>query len=323
MQKLLVRNTLDAMHIERNISANLQKHLSGEKDTLAVRRDMQEVGATPHLWLRPIPGTNNFIKPKAPYVFTPIENTDFINRVSSTRVPTGFSSTLTKHVGEKRLAGLKSHDHHVLLQHILPAAIRHSLLPGPRETIIRLGRCFQRICARVIDPNEMPALKTYVAETLCLMELWFPPGFFDITTHLVIHLIEEVQLCGPVHARWCYAVERYLGVLTTYVRDKSKPEASMATGYTIDESLGFCTEYFALYPHTRRRVWDWEEEQKNEGEVTLGKATLVRLTEHEVNQVHEYIITHSVVTAELYRYVTCHPFFLGIFVLCKTLRCGR
>jgi hypothetical protein len=130
MQKLLVRNTLDAMHIERNISANLQKHLSGEKDTLAVRRDMQEVGATPHLWLRPIPGTNNFIKPKAPYVFTPIENTDFINRVSSTRVPTGFSSTLTKHVGEKRLAGLKSHDHHVLLQHILPAAIRHSLLPG-------------------------------------------------------------------------------------------------------------------------------------------------------------------------------------------------
>jgi hypothetical protein len=169
----------------------------------------------------------------------------------------------------------------------------------------------------------MPALKTYVAETLCLMELWFPHGFFDITTHLVIHLIEEVQLCGPVHARWCYAVECYLGVLTKYVRDKSKPEASMATGYTIDESLGFCTEYFALYPHTRRRVWDWEEEQKNEGEVTLGKTTLVRLTEHEVNQVHEYIITHSVVTAELYRYVTCHPFFFCIFVPCKTLRCGR
>ena len=115
MQKLLVRNTLYAMHIEYNISANVQKHLSGEKDTLAVQHDMQEVGAIPHLWLRPILGTNNFIKPKAPYVFTPTENTDFINWVSSTRVPTGFSSTLIKHVGEKQLAGLKSHDHHVLL----------------------------------------------------------------------------------------------------------------------------------------------------------------------------------------------------------------
>jgi hypothetical protein len=53
-------------------------------------------------------------------------------------------------------------------------------------------------------------------------------------------------------------------------------------------------------------VWDWEEEQKNKGEVTLGKATLVRLTEQEINQVHEYVITHSVVTIELYRYVSCH-----------------
>ena len=88
----------------------------------------------------------------------------------------------------------------------------------------------------------------------------------------------------------------------------------MATGYSIDESLSFCTEYFALYPHTRRCVWDWEEEQKNKGEVALGKATLVRLTDHEVNQVHEYIITHSMVTIEVYRYVTRHPFVFGIFV---------
>jgi hypothetical protein len=30
----------------------------------------------------------------------------------------------------------------------------------------------------------------------------------------------------------------------------------MASGYFIDESLGFFTKYFALYPHTRCRVWD-------------------------------------------------------------------
>jgi hypothetical protein len=289
------------MYIERNLSANVLKHLNGENDTIAVRRDMEDVGTTPHLWLRNIPDSTKFIKPKAPYVFTTIENADFITRVASTRTPTGFSATLSIHVGGNRLVGLKSHDHHVLLQYILPAAVRHSLLPGPRETIVRLGNLFQRICARVIDPTQSKALLTYAAETLCLLEVWFPPGFFDIMTYLVIHLVEEVDICGPVHSRWCYSVERYLGVLTKYVRDKSKPEACMASGYSVDESLGFCTEYFAIYPHTRRRVWDWEEEQKIEGEVPLGKGTLKRLSDEDLQQIHEYVVEHHVYTAELFR----------------------
>lgn len=111
----MVRHTLDAMHIERNVSANILKHLSGEKDTLACRRDMEECGATPHLWLRRLPGCSNYLKPRAPYVFTNAEKDDFQKRVSSTQTPTGFSATLTKHVGEKSLGGLKSHDHHILV----------------------------------------------------------------------------------------------------------------------------------------------------------------------------------------------------------------
>jgi hypothetical protein len=61
-------------------------------------------------------------------------------------------------------------------------------------------------------------------------------------THLVIHLMEEVDICWPVHSRWCYLVERYLDVLTKYVQDKSKPEECMASGYSVDESLGLCTK---------------------------------------------------------------------------------
>jgi hypothetical protein len=123
------------MHIERNLSANILKHLNGEKDTVAMKRDMEAVGATPHLWLRNILGSSQFIKLKAPYVFTPIENADFITRVASIKTPTRFSATLLKHVKGNRLAGLKSQDHHILLEYILPATVRQSLLPGPRETL--------------------------------------------------------------------------------------------------------------------------------------------------------------------------------------------
>lgn len=56
------------------------------------------------------------------------------------------------------------------------------------------------------------------------------------------------------------------------------------------------TEYFALYPHTRRRVWDWEEEQRNEGELLIGKALVKVLNEKEIDQVYAYVITHLVHT---------------------------
>lgn len=237
--------------------------------------------------------------PRAPWVFSRQEKTDFIGLVSQTRVPTGYSSTLTKHVGESKLAGLKSHDHHCLLQQILPVAVRHSLGRGARVAIIRMGDLFHRICTKTVNPAEIQGLKTFAAETLCLFELSFPPGFFDVMTHLVIHLVNELAQCGPVHGRWCYGIERYLGVLTSYVQDRSKPEASMASGYVVDEALGFCTEYFSLYSHTRRRIWDPEQELRDSGEVLLGRGSHYTLTELEIAQIHDYVLRHSVHSAEL------------------------
>ncbi|KAG0563323.1 hypothetical protein KC19_8G021700 [Ceratodon purpureus] len=73
----------------------------------------------------------------------------------------------------------------------------------------------------------------------------------------------------------------------------------MATGYMVDESLGFCTEYFSLYRHTRRRVWDPEEEMRDAGELLLGKPKQKRLTTSEREHVHDYVIKHSVYTSEL------------------------
>lgn len=162
-----------------------------------------------------------------------------------------------------------------------------------------MGDLFHRICAKVINPNEMEDLKTFAAETLCLVELNFPPGFFDIMSHLVIHLVHELAVCGPVHGRWCYGIERYLGVLTSYVRDRSKPEAGMASGYVADEALGFCKEYFQLYSHSSRRIWDLDQELRDSGEVLLGPGSNYTLSELEISQIHDYVLRHSVHSAEL------------------------
>jgi hypothetical protein len=81
------------------------------------------------------------------------------------------------------------------------------------------------------------------AEALCLLEKAFPPTFMDIMSHLMIHLVEELYICGPVHCRWMYPIERYMKTLKDYVRTYTRLEASMAEGYVMSETLGYCTEY--------------------------------------------------------------------------------
>ncbi len=75
----------------------------------------------------------------------------------------------------------------------------------------------QQICTKVVVPNEIGLLKTYGLEALCMLEIWFPRGFFDLMTHLLVHIVDELEICGPVASRWCYPMECYLGVFKNYV----------------------------------------------------------------------------------------------------------
>ncbi|XP_076926567.1 uncharacterized protein LOC143589798 [Bidens hawaiensis] len=61
--------------------------------------------------------------------------------------------------------------------------------------------------------------------------------------HLCVHLPQEAILGGPVQSRWMYPIERYLGHLKRYVRNKAKPEGSIAEGYVVEEAINFCSHY--------------------------------------------------------------------------------
>lgn len=75
----------------------------------------------------------------------------------------------------------------------------------------------------------------------------------------------------------------------------------MASGYTADEALGFATEYFADFPHSRRRVWDSEEELRDSGELVMGAVKSVTLSREDTRDIHEYVARHSEYTTELLR----------------------
>jgi hypothetical protein len=129
-----------------------------------------------------------------------------------------------------------------------------------------------------------------------MLEMWWPPVFFDLMTHLIIHLVDELEICGPTVARWCYPIEQQLYVLKKYVRNKVKPEAYMVLSYMYNEAFGFCMEYFALYPHTRCCTWDANEKKANVGEVLVGSGKLKRLFSIEMECIHEHVITNAMAT---------------------------
>ena len=296
-----MRHVLDVMHIEKNVSEAVLKFLFGEKDTLECRRDMQELGLQRELWLRPRANRQRFFKPPAPYVLTDAEKKIFMDEVSGIRTPTGYGSALGKHFNKSRFIGLKSHDFHCLVQQLIPVAIRTLLQPLQRTALIRLGKSFNRICSRVVDKATIKALRLYVVETVCILEVCFPPAFFDIMTHLLIHLVDEMEMCGPVGGRWMYPCERYLGTLKSYVRSKSHPEASMANGYAADEALGFCTEYLNLATYTKRHVWESQEDQGMRGSVVEGRGRVMNLSGPVLARAHKYVVLHDGRTDDMRR----------------------
>jgi hypothetical protein len=69
-----------------------------------------------------------------------------------------------------------------------------------------------------------------------------------------------------------------------------------------DEALGFTTKYLALYPHTRRWIWDANKEEVDVGEVLSGNGALKMLSSMKMGTIHEHVITNFVAIKSLCKY---------------------
>ncbi|PKU60182.1 hypothetical protein MA16_Dca020979 [Dendrobium catenatum] len=81
--------------------------------------------------------------------------------------------------------------------------------------------------------------------------------------HLTIHLGSEARIGCPIYYRWMYPIERFLGKLKSYVRNRSRPEGSIAEGYIVEECLTFCSLYFSEHVKTRHNQLGRNELDEN------------------------------------------------------------
>jgi hypothetical protein len=94
----------------------------------------------------------------------------------------------------------------------------------------------------VIDHKELDDLKAYMIETMCMLEMCFPP-FFDMQQHLMIHLVDQILTLDPLYLHSMFPYEWYLAVLKSYVRNRAHPEGSIMEGYTTEEVVECCADY--------------------------------------------------------------------------------
>lgn len=205
----LLRHNLDFMHIEKNVCDNVMYTLLHEKDkskdNLNARKDLKEMGLRPDLW----PDDNGKYH-LALFSLTRGTKKLFLKTLKTITVPDGYSSNISRCIDEKlnKISGLKSHDCHIIMEQLLPLAIRNLLPDHVTSVLVEFCSFFRILCGKTLNLPELQLLQDRIVVTLCHLEMLFPPSFFTVMVHLTVHLIEEAKLGGPVHYRYMYPVER-------------------------------------------------------------------------------------------------------------------
>jgi hypothetical protein len=245
--KLKLRHNLDVMHIEKNICesliATILNILGKTKDTVKARLDLKDLGIRKELQFKE--NGDSCEMPNARYTLSKKKKAAFCDFLREVKFPDGFASNISRCINADgtKVQGLKTHDCHILLQRILPAAMRGFLDKDIYEALAELGKFFRELCSKTLNKDVLAEMKKEIPIILVKLEKIFPPAFFDVMIHLAVHLPDEALLRGPVQYGWMYPIERRLYTLKRYVRNRARPEGSIAEAYIADECLTFCSRY--------------------------------------------------------------------------------
>ena len=237
------------MHLEKNVFEStigvLLDIKTKTKDGLKSRLDLVNQDIRTEIHPTPAAQSGKVDLPGASYNLTTDEKREICQWLRGVKVPTGFCSNIKSLVSMKdlTLTSFNAHDCHVMLTVFLPIVIKAIEPEYVKMVITRLGYFFNFITQKVINEAELPALKQFIAETLCQLEMCFPPSFFDIMPHLMMHMVDQIQELGPVYLHEMWTYERFMSTLNRYVRNRAYPKGSMIEAYTTEEAINCCMKY--------------------------------------------------------------------------------
>jgi hypothetical protein len=261
-------HSLDVMHITKNVCESLLATIVNmpdrTKDGPKARHDLELLGIKKELYGPPDNDDDDdetmdedtqgprkrakrrdVVFPTACFTLSEKELEQFFKCLLGVKVSHGYSRNIGRYLDEakNRFSGMKSHDCHVLMMQILPVAIRGIMDEHVRETLFGLCNLFDIISRKSIGLKQLDALQEEIVVILCELEIYFLPAFFDIMVHLLLHLVDETIHLGPTFLHNMMPFERLNGVIKVFVRNRSRPDGSIAQGFLTYECVSFCQNY--------------------------------------------------------------------------------
>jgi len=94
------------------------------------------------------------------------------------------------------------------MQTLIPLAYCDLLPKGKWDALMEISHFFRDIYSTKLNVDHIERFEINIVETLCKLEIIFPPSFFDSMEHLPKHLPFEAKIGGPVQYIWMYPFER-------------------------------------------------------------------------------------------------------------------
>jgi hypothetical protein len=183
-----LRHNLDIMHIEKNMFENIFNTVMDVKgktnDNIKTRLDIALYCNRKNMEL--VYDESWVAKPKASFVLEKNAQLLIYKWLKSLRFSDGHASNISRlvNIEDCRLYGMKSHDCHVFMQTLIPLAFRDLLPKGIWDALTEISHFFKNICSSKLNVDHIERLQTNIIETLCKLEMIFPPSFFDSMEHL-------------------------------------------------------------------------------------------------------------------------------------------
>jgi hypothetical protein len=90
----------------------------------------------------------------------------------------------------------------------------------------------------------MEKLEKEILVFICKLGKIFPPGWFNLMQHLLVHIPYEAKVGGPVYYRWMYHIKRAFKYLRAMVGNKARVERSIVESFLLKEITYFSSVYF-------------------------------------------------------------------------------
>jgi hypothetical protein len=181
------------MHVTKGVfesTISLLLDITGKmKDGLNARKDLQALGIREEL--HPQERLNGKVYlPPASYTLTNKEKRAICKCLCEIRVPTRFSTNIKNLVfmSELKVSGYNTHHCYTMLSLFLAIAIRTVNHLYLKMVITCMCHFFNAISKKVIDVVELDEIRKEMRVTVCQLEIYFPPSFFDTMEYYMIHL---------------------------------------------------------------------------------------------------------------------------------------